>query len=90
MNAVDFISMYGLTFARLSGFFVSVPLFSTRQLPVMHRVGFSAFLAYYGMFTLTEPIQMTNAFVLQVVYEVMIGLLLGLLINILFFAPQIR
>ncbi|MDE0562088.1 MULTISPECIES: flagellar biosynthetic protein FliR [unclassified Exiguobacterium] len=89
MNAVDFISMYGLTFARLSGFFVSVPLFSTRQLPVMHRVGFSAFLAYYAMFTLTEPIEMTNAFVLQVVYEVMIGLLLGLLINILFFAPQI-
>ncbi|WP_410241865.1 flagellar biosynthetic protein FliR, partial [Enterococcus faecium] len=43
--------MYGLTFARLSGFFVSVPLFSTRQLPVMHRVGFSAFLAYYAMFT---------------------------------------
>lgn len=89
MNAVDFISMYGLTFARISGFFVSVPLFSTKQLPVMHRVAFSAFLAYYAMFTLTEPVQMSDEFILQVVYEVLIGLSIGILINILFFAPQI-
>lgn len=89
MNAVDFISLYGLTFARLSGFFVSVPLFSSRQLPVMHRVAFSGFLAYYAMFTVTEPVQLGQAFIIQVVYEVLIGLLLGLLINILFFAPQI-
>ncbi|WP_214826806.1 flagellar biosynthetic protein FliR [Exiguobacterium algae] len=89
MNAVDFISLYGLTFARLTGFFVSVPLFSSKQLPVMHRVAFSAFLAYYAMFTLTEPVQMSEGFVVQVLYEVLIGLLLGILINILFFAPQI-
>ncbi|TCI71882.1 flagellar biosynthetic protein FliR [Exiguobacterium sp. SH0S7] len=89
MNAVDFISLYGLTFARLSGFFVSVPLFSSRQLPVMHRVAFSAFLAYYAMFTVTEPLELGQAFIVQVLYEVLIGLLLGILINILFFAPQI-
>lgn len=89
MNAVDFISMYGLTFARLSGFFVSVPLFSSRQLPVMHRVAFSAFLAYYAMFTIKEPIQLDEMFIVQVIFEVLIGLMLGLLINILFFAPQI-
>jgi len=81
---------YFLIVARLAGFFMLVPFFSYRTIPMMYRVGFVFILASIMYFTIDIPILLFNGqYILLLVKEITIGLFIGLLAYIILSAVQI-
>ncbi|NSL51169.1 flagellar biosynthetic protein FliR [Calidifontibacillus erzurumensis] len=79
-----------LIFIRVTSFFVTVPLFSYRNIPAVHKVGFSFFLSYIMFFTIEHPIiEIDEKFFLLLLKEILVGLLLGLIAFMVMSAVQI-
>lgn len=75
-----------LVFARISGVLVAAPIFQTQRLPVVVRVGLAALLAgllwpLVGSVALPEEVL---PFILLTVREVLIGLSIGFVANLIF------
>ncbi len=80
-----------LVFVRLSAFFVSAPIFSIRGVPNQYKVGL-AFLVAFICFSYVPadtrvPLDLT--FALYAVKEALIGLILGFIVQLLFYAVQV-
>lgn len=79
-----------LIIVRVTAFFVSIPLFSHRSIPVVHRVGFAVLLSVMVYHTVdVEPLSVNGEYILLVLKEAVIGLLIGLIAYILLSAIQI-
>jgi flagellar biosynthetic protein FliR len=81
-----------LVFSRLAGFFVTVPVFSTRTgVPITFRVGIAAFVALIVFFSsgTQTPIPLDANFILLIVRESLIGILLGFIAYLFFTVVQI-
>ncbi|WP_079529860.1 flagellar biosynthetic protein FliR [Halobacillus hunanensis] len=79
-----------LIFVRVTSFFVTLPIFSYRNVPTQHKVGFSFFLALLMYFTIEiPPIQVNEMFILLLFKEAAVGLAIGLLAYIILTAIQI-
>lgn len=79
-----------LIIARVSSFFVILPLFSHRTIPASHRIGFAVVISWMMYYTMdVEPFDLNGEFLLLVVKEVIIGLFIGLLAYIIMTAIQI-
>ncbi len=53
---LDWVTVFLLVFGRLAGFFVTLPIFSYRNIPTQFKIGFAAFVSMMMMFTMELPI----------------------------------
>ena len=87
---LDYVTVFLLVFGRFAGFFVTLPIFSYRNIPTQFKIGFAAFVSLMIMFTLDIPvIDLDLTFVFLLVKEVIIGLIIGFVANIIMTAIQI-
>ncbi len=79
-----------LIFVRITTFMFTAPLFSGRQIPSQYKIGFSAILSILCGGVLEEPIQALeySTIILLILKEFMVGILLGMVGNILLYAVQ--
>ncbi|MCP3026107.1 flagellar biosynthetic protein FliR [Halobacillus sp. A5] len=79
-----------LIFVRITSFFVTLPIFSYRNMPAQHKVGFSFFLAALMYFTIEIPsLSVDSSYFLLLFKEAAVGLAVGLLAYIILAAIQI-
>ncbi|GGA16060.1 flagellar biosynthetic protein FliR [Psychrobacillus lasiicapitis] len=79
-----------LIIARVSAFFVILPLFSHRTIPASHRIALAVVLSWMMYYTMdVEPFDVNGDYLLLIIKEVMVGLFIGLLAYIIMSAVQI-
>ncbi|MEH7356582.1 flagellar biosynthetic protein FliR [Neobacillus drentensis] len=80
-----------LVFVRISSFMVTVPIFSGRQVPNIYKIGLSMVLSVLCVGVINEPIHSfpLGEMVLLILKEFMVGIVLGMVANILFYAVQL-
>lgn len=80
-----------LIFARISAFFVTAPLFSYRNIPVMNKIIISGALAFFASFTIQQPNEliMDGNYFLLIIKEVMVGIGIGLIAMLILYAVQV-
>ncbi|UHA73923.1 flagellar biosynthetic protein FliR [Paenibacillus sp. 481] len=79
-----------LTLCRISAFFVTVPIFSSRGVPTQFKLGIAFFISLiaYLLFGLGSTVPVDGTYVLFIIREVLIGLLIGFLANLFFTIVQ--
>ncbi|PFP30766.1 flagellar biosynthetic protein FliR [Bacillus sp. AFS073361] len=80
-----------LVFVRITTFMVTAPLFSGRQIPAHYKIGFSAALSVLCVGVMKEPVGSVSeaTIVLLILKEFLVGIVLGMAANILFYAVQL-
>lgn len=79
-----------LIFARVTSFFVMLPIFSYRNIPTRHKIGFSLFLAWIMFYTVDVPIFIMNGeYFLLLLKEIVVGLFIGFIAYLMLSAVQI-
>ncbi|MBM6618430.1 flagellar biosynthetic protein FliR [Bacillus suaedaesalsae] len=83
------ISAFILILVRVTSFFVTVPIFSYRTIPAMHRVGMAFFLSWIMYYTVEIPsLQLDEFYILLILKEIAVGLSIGLIAYIIMSAIQ--
>lgn len=85
------IPLFLLVFTRISAFFVSAPLFSYRNIPLMNKIIISAALAFFASFTLEHPSELLidSTYFLLILKEATVGVGIGLIAMLIFYAVQV-
>ncbi|HEX6923688.1 MAG TPA: flagellar biosynthetic protein FliR [Bacillales bacterium] len=79
-----------LLFIRVVSFFVTVPIFSYRNIPSSAKIGLAFFLAWIMYFTVhPDPIPIDMMFFLLAAKEALVGMAIGLIAMILIYAVQV-
>lgn len=83
------IAAFLLILVRVTSFFVTVPIFSYRTIPAMHRVGMAFFLSWIMYYTVEIPsLQLDEFYILLILKEIAVGLSIGLIAFIIMSAIQ--
>ncbi|MBS4172532.1 flagellar biosynthetic protein FliR [Bacillus sp. FJAT-49736] len=83
-------SIFLLIFMRLSAFFVTMPLFSYRTIPAMHRIGFAVILAWLMYYSIdAHSFVIDGKYILLIIKEAMVGLFIGFIAYLIVSAVQI-
>lgn len=87
---LNIIPVFILLFVRIAAFFVTLPLFSYRTIPMPFKIGFSFFLALV-MFNAIDStnIAFDDMYLLLLMKEIIVGLLIGLIAYIILSAVQV-
>ncbi|WP_047151657.1 flagellar biosynthetic protein FliR [Aneurinibacillus tyrosinisolvens] len=90
-HIIQLLPAFLLVFLRLTAFFVSAPIFSTRSIPTTYKIGLSFFLALiaFPMVKAGAPIPVDWHYVYLAIKEVLVGLILGFIGTLLLSAIQI-
>ncbi|HLR66158.1 flagellar biosynthetic protein FliR [Virgibacillus alimentarius] len=84
------IPVFLLLFIRITSFFVTLPLFSYRTIPMPFKIGFSFFLAIVMFPAINAAgIQVDELYFLLLMKEVFVGVLIGLTASMILSAVQI-
>ncbi|OZI11550.1 flagellar biosynthetic protein FliR [Bacillaceae bacterium SAS-127] len=84
------LSVFLLIVVRVSAFFVTMPLFSYRTIPAMHRIGFALVLSWMMYYTLDVPsLEINGEYFILIIKEALVGLLIGLVAYMILAAIQI-
>jgi len=84
------IPVFLLIFVRVIAFFVTLPLFSYRTIPMPFKIGFSFFLALIMFYTVdASGVQVDEMYIFLLVKEILVGLLIGLIAYMILAAVQI-
>lgn len=80
-----------LILCRISAFFVVAPIFSSRNMPVILKIGLSALISFIAFATVGMEVQveMNAMYLMYVIREVLVGLILGFLAYMFFTVVQI-
>lgn len=80
-----------LIWARISGIFLIAPVFSSRNIPGMIKVGLSGLIAFIALFIVPNLEVSENIFLftMALVGEVFIGFIIGFFVQIIFAAIQL-
>ncbi|MDM5316515.1 flagellar biosynthetic protein FliR [Fictibacillus sp. b24] len=79
-----------LILTRVSAFFLTIPVFSNKNLPVVHKIGLSLFLSWIVLYAINpDPVSINGLFLLLIIKEAMIGLSIGFVAAIVFYAIQV-
>lgn len=82
--------VFFLIFVRLTTFFLTVPLFSYRNIPIASKLALALVLSFVVGFAIDRPDLATDGtFVLLVIKEAIVGLGLGLLATMMLYAVQV-
>lgn len=84
------IPIFLLIFCRITSFFVVVPILSSRNVPMMFKIGLSVFISLiiFATMGLGNPIPMDGEYILLIIREMLVGVLLGFLAYIFFTVVQ--
>lgn len=89
-NVLQGLPAFLLIFLRAASFFVTMPIFSYRNIPNVLKIALAFFLAWIMYFTIQpETIEINMTYVLLVIKEVLVGLCIGLMAMMLFYAVQV-
>ena len=84
------IPVFLLVLVRVAAFFVTLPLFSYRTIPMPFKIGFSFFLAFIMYYTIdVSAIAIDELYLFLLLKEALVGLLIGLIAFIILSAVQI-
>src|SRR5690625_7629160 len=84
------IPIFLLIFVRVIAFFVTLPLFSYRTIPMPFKIGFSFFLALTMFYTVdASGVQVDEMYIFLLIKEIIVGLLIGLIAYMILSAVQI-
>lgn len=84
------LSGFLLVLVRITSFFVTLPIYSYKTIPAMHRIGLSVFLAWIMYYTIEVPeLAFDLQFLMLVLKEAMVGLLIGFVAYMILTAIQI-
>lgn len=87
---INSLPVFLLILVRVLAFFVTMPLFSYRTVPLPFKIGLSFFLAFIMLYTVDAPaIVIGEMYILLIIKEIMVGLLIGLIAYIIVAAIQI-
>ncbi|GAC92073.1 flagellar biosynthesis protein FliR [Anoxybacillus flavithermus NBRC 109594] len=90
MELYTYVPTFLLIFARVASFFVTMPLFSYRNVPNVHKIGFAFFISWLMFFSLDpKPLDIDGTYMMLLIKEVLVGLLIGLVAFIIMSAIQI-
>lgn len=79
-----------LIVVRVTTFFVAMPIFSYRSIPVQHRVGLGIFLAWIMYYTIDAPVlELDVTFYLLIMKEALVGLFIGFTAYMILSAVQV-
>ncbi|WP_068672384.1 flagellar biosynthetic protein FliR [Oceanobacillus sp. Castelsardo] len=79
-----------LLFARVFSFFVTMPLFSYRTIPLPFKLGFSFFLALIMFYTVeSSTLIIDHTYLFLLMKEILVGLLIGLIAFVIISAVQV-
>src|SRR5699024_10776398 len=74
------IPIFLLIFVRVIAFFVTLPLFSYRTIPMPFKIGFSFFLALIMLYTVdASGVQVDVMYIFLLVKEILVGLFISLI-----------
>ncbi|QHC03694.1 flagellar type III secretion system protein FliR [Anoxybacillus sp. PDR2] len=89
-QVLSYFPLFLLIFARVAAFFTTLPLFSYRTIPNVHKIGLSFFISWLMFLGMKkEPIALDEMYVLLVLKEVAVGLFIGLAAYMMMSAIQI-
>lgn len=79
-----------LSMCRIAAFFVAVPVFSSRGVPIRFKIGLAFFVSLiaYLLFGLGKSVPTDGTYIVYIVREIMIGLLIGYLAQLFFSIVQ--
>jgi flagellar biosynthetic protein FliR len=90
---IDFIQLlpaFLLVFVRVLAFFAVLPIYAHRSIPNTLKIGLALFLAWTMVFTIESPVVVIDAIYFLLIFkEVLVGLVVGLIAAILFYAIQV-
>lgn len=88
---LQLLPVYLLVFVRVTAFFVTAPIFSNRGVPNQFKIGLGIVVAAisFSYVSVSEPIQLDLTFAFLAIKEALIGVMLGFLCQMFFFAIQI-
>lgn len=88
---LDYLPNFLLIFCRITGFFVTAPIFSMRGVPASFKVGISFFvtLIVFSMVGIGEVVPLDGLYILGIIKESLLGLLLGFIAYLFFTVVQI-
>jgi len=80
-----------LILCRITSFFVVVPVFSSRNVPMPFKIGLSVFISLIVFATVgtKELVPLDAMFILEIIREVLVGLVLGFIAYLFFTVVQI-
>lgn len=79
-----------LILVRVTTFFIAMPIFSHRSIPIQHRIGLGFFLAWIMYYTIEAPVlPLDVTFYLLVIKEALVGLFIGFVAYMIISAIQI-
>ncbi|SDI94148.1 flagellar biosynthetic protein FliR [Natribacillus halophilus] len=90
MEWINQLPVFLLIFVRILAFMATLPVFSYRNVPNTFKVAFALFFAYIIFFTVdVSGVGIDATYFLLIIKEALIGLLLGLIATMLFYAIQV-
>jgi len=86
-----YLPIFLLVFVRMTSFFLTAPIFSTRGVPNQVKIGLGFLLAVisFSYIPSTTAIPLDLFFIVHVLKEVLVGLILGFICEMVFFTIQI-
>ncbi|MBK5459364.1 flagellar biosynthetic protein FliR [Peribacillus sp. TH27] len=79
-----------LIVVRVTTFFVAMPIFSYRSIPIQHRIGLGIFLAWIMYYTIEAPVLALDVtFYLLIIKEAFVGLFIGFAAYMILSAVQV-
>lgn len=89
-EAINQFPVFLLIFVRVTAFFLTIPIFSYRNIPAMHKIGLGFFLALLIYLSMDKPeIDLNGFYYMLILKEAAVGLFVGLLAYIMMSAIQI-
>lgn len=90
LDLLQYVPAFLLILTRVSAFIITLPLFSHRTIPVIHKLGLAVFLAYLMFFTIDPvAIEIDGMYFLLILKEVIVGLTVGLIAMVIMYAIQV-
>lgn len=90
LDLILYFPSFLLIFMRTTAFFVTMPFFSYRTIPGMHRIGLAFFFSLLIFSSLNLPILTTNGlYFMLIIKEALVGLTIGLIAMIIIYAIQV-
>ncbi|WP_413381577.1 flagellar biosynthetic protein FliR [Alkalihalobacillus sp. 1P02AB] len=90
MEWINVIPGFLLVLMRVLAFIAVLPIYGHRTIPVTHKIGLSAFLAWVMIFTIDNPVvEINGTYFLLIIKEVLVGLMVGLIAMIMMYAIQV-
>jgi len=90
---IDISSIYefSLVLVRMTAYFVTAPVFSSKTIPARFKIGFAFFvsLVIFPTLTIDLELELNGAYVFYIIQETILGIAIGLVAQIIFSSIQI-